>query len=98
MDNVTNCFDNRSSCRSALNNIIPSSTGASNNISKILTTMKGKINGFAVRVPTTNVSLVDMNVSLNRKLDPIHSEELKSDIISLEEVFECFECYRSYIN
>lgn len=56
-------FKNRT-CRSILNNIIPHSTGASSSISKIIPDLKGKIFGTSLRIPTSNVSLVDLNVHL----------------------------------
>ena len=50
--------------RSIFNNIIPHSTGASKSAIKILPELEGRIHGTSVRVPTGNVSMVDMNVSL----------------------------------
>jgi glyceraldehyde 3-phosphate dehydrogenase len=51
--------------RSILNNIIPHSTGASNSIFELIPSLTNKIFGTSVRVPTSNVSLVDLNVELN---------------------------------
>ena len=45
--------------RSAAQSIVPTSTGASKNISQIIPELKGKIEGLALRVPTPNVSLVE---------------------------------------
>jgi glyceraldehyde 3-phosphate dehydrogenase len=46
-------------------NLIPTTTGAAKAISKVLPQLEGKINGQAIRVPTPNVSLVDLTVTLN---------------------------------
>ncbi len=48
--------------RSILNNIIPHTTGASSAISAVIPDLKGKINGTSLRVPVSNVSLVDLNL------------------------------------
>ena len=45
--------------RSATQSIVPTSTGASKNISEIIPELKGKIEGLALRVPTPNVSLIE---------------------------------------
>lgn len=48
--------------RSILNNIIPHTTGASSAISAVIPSLKGKIHGTSLRVPVSNVSLVDLNL------------------------------------
>ncbi len=48
--------------RSALNNIIPSSTGAAVAVTKVIPELKGKLTGMAFRVPTADVSVVDLTV------------------------------------
>jgi len=53
--------------RSIFNNIIPHTTGASSSIYKILPELDGKIVGTSVRVPINSVSLVDLNVELNKE-------------------------------
>ncbi len=53
--------------RSALNSMIPTSTGASEAIGKIFPHLDGKIKGISVRVPFTTVSLVDLVISLKSK-------------------------------
>ena len=45
--------------RSAMANIIPSSTGAAVAVTKVIPSLKGKLTGMAFRVPTTDVSVVD---------------------------------------
>ena len=52
--------------RSALNNIIPSTTGAAKTVGKVIPELNGKLTGMAFRVPTANVSVVDLTVKLNR--------------------------------
>jgi glyceraldehyde 3-phosphate dehydrogenase len=64
----TTKFKNRTS-RSIFNNIIPHTTGASKSIYKILPELEGKIHGTSVRVPTSNVSLIDLNVSFDNDVD-----------------------------
>ncbi|MGI4816734.1 MAG: type I glyceraldehyde-3-phosphate dehydrogenase [Janthinobacterium lividum] len=53
--------------RSALQNIIPASTGAAQAVGKILPELNKKITGIAFRVPVANVSVVDFTVRLNKK-------------------------------
>ncbi|MDQ3263683.1 MAG: type I glyceraldehyde-3-phosphate dehydrogenase [Myxococcota bacterium] len=52
--------------RAAALSMIPSSTGAAKAIGLVLPVLKGKLNGMSVRVPTPNVSLVDLTVVLSR--------------------------------
>ncbi|MGE6630106.1 type I glyceraldehyde-3-phosphate dehydrogenase [Bacillus sp. NPDC077027] len=52
--------------RAAAENIIPTSTGAAKAVSLVLPELKGKLNGGAMRVPTPNVSLVDLVAELNK--------------------------------
>jgi len=48
--------------RSAINNIIPTTTGAAVAVTKVIPELKGKLSGMAFRVPTANVSVVDLTV------------------------------------
>ncbi len=48
--------------RSALSNIIPTTTGAAVAVTKVIPELKGKLTGMAFRVPTTDVSVVDLTV------------------------------------
>ena len=50
--------------RSALYNIIPTSTGAAKAVTKVIPSLEGKITGMAFRIPTANVSVVDLTVKL----------------------------------
>lgn len=52
--------------RAAGCNIIPSSTGAAKAVGKVIPELNGKLTGMAFRVPTTNVSVVDLTVKLNK--------------------------------
>ena len=52
--------------RAAAENMIPTSTGAAKAIGIVIPELKGKLNGLAVRVPTPDVSLVDLTVELNK--------------------------------
>ena len=52
--------------RSALVNIIPASTGAAKAVTKVIPSLVGKLTGMAFRVPTANVSVVDLTVRLNK--------------------------------
>jgi len=52
--------------RAAFGNIIPSSTGAAKAVGKIIPELKGKLTGMAFRVPTLDVSCVDLTVNLQK--------------------------------
>ncbi|MGC5326945.1 type I glyceraldehyde-3-phosphate dehydrogenase [Brevibacillus sp. SYSU BS000544] len=52
--------------RAAAENIIPTSTGAAKAVSLVLPELKGKLNGMAMRVPTPNVSVVDLVVEVKQ--------------------------------
>ena len=54
--------------RAAAENIIPTSTGAAKAVSLVLPELKGKLNGGAMRVPTPNVSLVDLVAELDKEV------------------------------
>ena len=63
--------------RGASQNIIPSSTGAAKAVGKVLPALNGKLTGMAFRVPTPNVSVVDLTVNLEK---PATYEQIKQAI------------------
>ena len=54
--------------RAGAANLVPTSTGAAKAISKVLPNLAGKLNGQAVRVPTADVSMVDLTVTLKQSV------------------------------
>jgi len=54
--------------RAACLNIVPTSTGAAKAVALVLPQLKGKLNGIALRVPTPNVSVVDLVVQTSKKV------------------------------
>ena len=74
-------------CRSIFNNIIPHTTGASKSIGKILPDLQGKLIGASVRVPVSNVSLVNLNIRLTKDttLKEILQIFKETDFIKVEE-------------
>lgn len=61
--------------RSALNNIIPSTTGAAKAVGKVIPKLNGKLTGMAFRVPTADVSVVDLTVRTQKETS---LEEIKA--------------------
>jgi len=61
--------------RSSLLNIMPASTGAAKAVTKVIPALEGKLTGMAFRVPTANVSVVDLTVKLSKQTS---YEEIKS--------------------
>jgi glyceraldehyde 3-phosphate dehydrogenase len=66
--------------RAAAVNMIPSSTGAAKALAEVIPELKGKFDGLAVRVPTMDVSLVDLTLETERPLskDAIHAAMKKA--------------------
>lgn len=66
-----NLLDNSHSdlrrARAAAMSIIPTSTGAAKALGEVIPEMQGKLDGYAVRVPTPDVSMVDLTVTLEKK-------------------------------
>ncbi len=63
--------------RAAAMSMIPTSTGAAKAIGLVMPELKGKLDGFAIRVPTPNVSVVDLTVTLAK---PATAEEINAAI------------------
>ncbi len=61
--------------RAAALSMVPTSTGAAKAVGLVLPELKGKLNGFAVRVPTPNVSLVDLVINTAR---PVTKEAINA--------------------
>ena len=61
--------------RSAMNNIIPTSTGAAKAVGKVIPELDGKLTGMAFRVPTVDVSVVDLTVKTKKETS---IEEIKA--------------------
>ena len=61
--------------RTASSSIIPTTTGAAKAVALVLPQLKGKLNGFAMRVPTPNVSVVDLTVELAK---PATADEINA--------------------
>lgn len=54
--------------RSATTNMIPTKTGAAEAVGKVLPELDGRLSGFAVRVPTINVSFVDLSATVSKEV------------------------------
>ena len=52
--------------RAAAENIIPSSTGAAKAVGKVIPELNGKLTGMSMRVPTSNVSVVDLTCRIEK--------------------------------
>ena len=63
--------------RGILENIIPSSTGAAKAVGKVLPELNGKLTGISMRVPTSDVSIVDLTAELEK---PATIEEIKAAV------------------
>jgi glyceraldehyde 3-phosphate dehydrogenase len=68
--------------RAAAANIIPSSTGAAKAVGLVLPELKGKLTGMAFRVPTTNVSVVDLTIRLAK---PATYDQIKAAVKAASE-------------
>ncbi len=75
--------------RAAAVNIIPTTTGAAKAIGLVLPELQGKLQGLALRVPTPNVSMIDLSVVVDKK---VTTDELKELFINASK-----DKYRGYI-
>lgn len=76
--NIDNPHKDLRRARACAASIIPTSTGAAKALSLVLPELKGKLHGMSLRVPTTNVSLVDLVVDLNQD---VTAEEVNAAFI-----------------
>ena len=67
-NNIDNPHKDLRRARSCNESIIPTSTGAAKALKEVLPELEGKLHGMALRVPTKNVSLVDLVVDLNENV------------------------------
>jgi glyceraldehyde 3-phosphate dehydrogenase len=79
---VDTMHDDLHRARAAAQNMIPTSTGAAKAVGKVLPELKGKLDGVAMRVPTPNVSVVDLKFVSSR---PTTIEEINKAIIEASE-------------
>jgi len=79
--------------RSASQSIVPTSTGASKAIGEIIPSLKGKLEGIAMRVPTPNVSLVELVFCTKKEItkEKINSSFLKASKASHNKVIDITE-------
>lgn len=68
--------------RAAAVSMVPTSTGAAQAVALVLPQLKGKLNGMAIRVPTPNVSLVDLSFNTQK---PISKESINEALIAAAE-------------
>ncbi|MDR2153318.1 MAG: type I glyceraldehyde-3-phosphate dehydrogenase [Helicobacteraceae bacterium] len=69
----------RRRARAAALNMIPTTTGAAKAVGLVLPELKGKLNGFSIRVPTPDVSVVDLTVNLSKSV----TKESLNDVVRL---------------
>ncbi len=79
--------------RSASQSIVPTSTGASKAIGEIIPSLKGKLDGIAMRVPTPNVSLIEFvfNVRKNISTDKLNRSFIKASKTYLKNILNVTE-------
>ncbi len=72
---LDNSHKDRRRARSAAVNMIPTTTGAARSVGEVIPALKGKLDGYSVRVPTVDVSLTDLVATLSR---PVTAEEVNN--------------------
>mgnify|MGYP001223689481 FL=1 len=79
--------------RSAPNSMIPTTTGATKSLGDIIPDLKGKIEGISIRVPTSNVSLIEFvfSSSKNLTIEEINSSFLKDSKSKLKNILDTNE-------
>ena len=77
--------------RAAALNIIPTSTGAARALSLVIPDLKGRIDGYALRVPTPTVSVVDLTVQLTKDTttDELRAQLRRASRTSLKGIMSC---------
>jgi glyceraldehyde 3-phosphate dehydrogenase len=77
--------------RAAMNNIIPTTTGAAVAVTKVIPELKGRLTGMAFRVPTADVSVVDLTVKTTKttSLDAIKEAVKKASQNELKGILGC---------
>jgi len=76
--------------RAATNSMIPTSTGATKSLGDIIPELKGKIEGISIRVPTPNVSLIELVFSSNKNLslEKINDSFVKAAKLELKNILD----------
>ena len=90
---LDNSHKDQRRARSAGQSIVPTSTGASKALAEIIPELKGKIEGVAMRVPTPNVSLVDLvfNSSKNLSVNQINNSFKEASKKNLKNILDATE-------
>ncbi|PLR81496.1 type I glyceraldehyde-3-phosphate dehydrogenase [Bacillus canaveralius] len=91
--NIDNPHKDLRRARACGQSIIPTSTGAAKALSLVLPQLKGKLHGMALRVPTPNVSLVDLVVDLKREVtvDEVNDAFITASTGSLKGILDFTE-------
>ena len=76
--------------RSAPNSIIPTTTGATKSLGDVIPSLKGKVEGISIRVPTPNVSLIEFVFSSTKNLtvEKINNSFIKASKTNLKNILE----------
>ena len=79
--------------RAAACNMIPTSTGAAKAVGKVLPELNGKLDGVSIRVPTPNVSVVDLTFTAKKdtSVDEVNKALLDASAGALKGVLECYD-------